>query len=526
LDNGVGLVPEEEGSYLGAGQQGPTDHEKVRRGHEGGPAIHQTHNATRWFPSRNHLLTVTGSMSPRINQRTRILLLALTLRVGLALSAWSLAQGSAEPFLAPDSDSYVDTATSLATTGTFTHAGKPDIVRTPGYPLLLVPGVWLGGTVGWGIALQCVLNLVTILLVYDLAYRLGGQPAATTAALLLTSEPLTVIYSVKLLSETCFATLLVASLWGLVRGYLDDDPRRWAFGAACLGASALVRPIGYGLVLVFTVLALVFFTYRRFRPLQARSILRASWLATTMGLMLVPSAAWQARNLAVADYRGLSAITDINLYFYQGAAVQARLQGRSFYEVQNELGYHDVGIFNDMRPDLAVLPQGPRLQRLGAEGAKTVAAHPLVYAGIHLRGVIRVLFDPGGVEVLRLLGAYPTTGGLLGRILDDGLLATGQHLVRERPELIVVEGIFGLFLLVLYVAAGRGALQLARTRPILALVLVAAVLILLVAAGGPMSLSRFRHPVMPVLCLLAGLGWWRSMLSADSFSQVPAARQE
>jgi 4-amino-4-deoxy-L-arabinose transferase-like glycosyltransferase len=449
-------------------------------------------------------------MGPRINHRIWILLLALTLRVGLALSAWSLAQGGAEPFLAPDSISYIDTATSLATAATFSRAGEPDIVRTPGFPLLLVPGIWLGGAVGWGIALQCVLSLVTILLVYHLAYRFGGQPAATTAALLLSLEPLSVIYSVKVLSETCFATLLVSSLWGLVSGYLDHDERRWALGAACLGASALVRPIGYGLVLVFTVGALAFFTYMRLRPLGARGTLRTSWLFTAMGLMLIPSVAWQARNLAVADYRGLSAITDINLYFYQGAAVQARLQDRSFYEVQN-----------DLRPGLAVLPQGPRLQQLGVEGARTVAAHPLVYAGIHLRGVIRVLFDPGGVEVMRLLGAYPTTGGLLGRIVDDGLLATGKHLIRERPELIVVEGAFGLFLLTLYVAAGRGAWQLARARPILALVLVAAVLILLVAAGGPMSLSRFRHPVMPVLCLLAGLGWWRPVLRADFSSQVP-----
>ncbi len=442
-------------------------------------------------------------MTPSTNHRLNILLLALALRAALILGAWSQGHGTNEPFLAPDSASYLETATSLATTGTFTRAGEPDVVRTPGYPLLLVPGVWLGSPVGWGLTLQMLLSLLAIVIVYDLAHRFGGPRSATVAALLMAIEPLSIIYTAKLLSETAFATLLLCSLWGLVTGKIEHVERRWLFGAACLGASALVRPVGYALVLVLVVVGLVLLVRQRIRR---QGPMGASWLVSAIILLLLPCVVWQARNLAVADYRGLSAITDINLYFYQGAAVQARHQDRPFYEVQDEWGYHDVEIFNAHHPDLARLPQGERLQQLGARGRRIVAAHPFVYARIHLQGVLRVIFDPGGVEALRMLGMYPARGGLLGSIVDEGVFATLRQVVVRRPELVITEGVLAAVLALIYLAAAFGVRSIASTRPVLAIVLVGGLLILLFAAGGPMSLSRFRHPMMPVLCLLAGLG--------------------
>lgn len=441
-------------------------------------------------------------MSQHLRPRSQILLLALVLRLALILGGWGSAQDTSLPFLARDSGSYIETATALGTTATFARDGEPNIVRTPGYPLLLVPGVWLGQIIAWALLLQLILHLLTILLVYDLAIQLGRPRAAIVAAGLLAIEPLSVIYTAKVLSETTFSALLVAAIWGLIRGHRHNSERHWLLGAACLGLSALVRPIGYGLALPLVLFAIVGLLFR-----QTRVVLPSRWLAAAIALMLLPSVLWQGRNLVVADYRGLSAITDINAYFYQAAAVEARRQGRSFYEVQNEWGYHDVDLFNTRRPDLARLPQGPRLQRLGEEGRQMIAADPFSYAGVHLRGMLRVVFDPGGVEVLRLLGMYPTSGGLLGKLIDQGIWKTLSDLAHERPELLILEIACGLLLLVIYAAAGRGAGRLVRAHPALAVLLIGGVVVLLVASGGPMSLSRFRHPMMPILCLFAGFGW-------------------
>lgn len=423
---------------------------------------------------------------PRLN-RTRILALALGLRGALIIAAWLLGGGSADPFLAPDSVAYLETAASLATTGEFARLGLPDIVRTPGYPALLVPGVWLGSPVVWGLVLQLALAALMILALADLARQLAGPKAGMVAALLLAIEPLSLIYTAKLLTETAFSTLLVGAGWGLLRGYLRDQERPFLFGAVCLGLSALVRPIGQVLALVLVVLAVIALIHRRF---TGAGPLRIGWLTAAMGLLLLPSVTWQARNLVVADYRGLSAITDINLYFYQAAAVTAAQQGRSYYDVQDELGYHDVEIFNAQRPDLQALPPGPRFHQLGQEGRQIVAANLFTYLGIHLQGMLRVIIDPG-------------------------LLATLQHVVRTMPWVLLVEGSFGCLLLMLYAGSARGLVWLGRQHLVLALLFLGAMLLLLFAAGGPMSLSRFRHPLMPMLCLLTALGMPQTRSEAD-----------
>ena len=119
----------------------------------------------------------------------------------------------------------------------------------------------------------------------------------------------------------------------------------------------------------------------------------------------------------------------------------------------------------------------------------------------------RVAVDPGGVEYLRLFGAYPAHGGgLLGRVVDDGLWATLQYVRRERPGLLVTEALFGAFLVGVYLLAVRGALiTKPRSRRAWAVSLAVAGYLWL-ASGGPHSLSRFRHPIMPIVCALAGAG--------------------
>src|SRR4028119_1635662 len=62
----------------------------------------------------------------------------------------------------PDTESYLVTARKLIESGQFATGVQPEIFRTPGYPLLLVPGILLGQQELVAIFIQIMLSCFTI----------------------------------------------------------------------------------------------------------------------------------------------------------------------------------------------------------------------------------------------------------------------------------------------------------------------------------------------------------------------------
>ena len=130
---------------------------------------------------------------------------------------------------------------------------------------------------------------------------------------------------------------------------------------------------------------------------------------------------------------------------------------------------------------------------------------PLVYLQMHAAGVARVLLDPGAVEYLRLTGRYPENGGLLAMAHEQGVVATLGLVRQARPVLFRLTLLLGAWLGAVLGAAAWGSVRLWRARrraELLVLLTVASYF--LVLSGGAHGLSRFRHPVVPVICILAG----------------------
>ncbi|HKP76181.1 MAG TPA: glycosyltransferase family 39 protein, partial [Longimicrobiaceae bacterium] len=174
-----------------------------------------------------------------------ILAAALALRAGLALLAWLLHHDAAV-YAYPDTATYVAPARELASHGTFTVNGVPELLRTPGYPLLMVPGVLLGNVTAVTIALQVALSVATCAGVYLLARELvDDRRAALLAAGIAAVEPLGVQYAALLLSECAFTALLVFALLLLVRYLKRERPGELLGGIVLLCAAAYVRPAGY-----------------------------------------------------------------------------------------------------------------------------------------------------------------------------------------------------------------------------------------------------------------------------------------
>ena len=433
-----------------------------------------------------------------------LLVIAAAVRMAYALGAW-LVTRDPSVFIEQDSESYLAPARELLARGTFTVRGSPELERTPGYPLLLVVGLWSGHVVPVTIVIQVALSVLTTLGVFVVARRVTGDArAGLIAAALYAFEPISVRAASALGTETLF-TLLVVWAVALLVAYVRA-PKRSALlaGTALLSVAAYVRPAGY--YLSFGLLAF----------LAAAAIAARDWrrlshfvLATVVALSIV--APWHIRNRAL-DFGGFSAISAVNMYFYNAAAVAARREGRSYADVQTAWGYHDGRVYLRRHPEQATWSRGRRFTYMGAEGGRIVKANLPLYARIHVAGMTRVMLDPGALSLLQSYGLYEGNSGVLSVVVTDGLAAGIRRILHTNLLAFVLLGVLGMFLVLMYALAVRGWLTEHRTLDPAVLLSVLSIAYFITIAGGPVGVGRFRHPAMPFVCVLAAMGlvtWWR-----------------
>ena len=79
--------------------------------------------------------------------------------------------------------------------------------------------------------------------------------------------------------------------------------------------------------------------------------------------------------------------------------------------------------------------QAKRLALMRSEASRILLDNSWRYARIHAEGVARLMLDPGATEFLKIYGLYPESGGLLGEIVDQGLVtAISQLRTRRRAS--------------------------------------------------------------------------------------------
>lgn len=444
-----------------------------------------------------------------------IVAFAVLVRVLVPVTAY-LFTSDLQVFHTSDTVSYIQPTQELLSDGTFSVNGKVELKRTPGYSLILAPGIVANHVEVVTIALQILLSALSVWLVFVISLEIfSSYRAALIAAWLFAIEPLSVLYTSKLMTETWFATLLLLSMYFLIRHLnlqrTEAGPvtKCLFISAAALAGATYVRPVSYFLpIFIFlgwVLVILIGYWTKRVSSLAVKLTSAIGFIIVSMSLI----GAWQVRNYVQSGYSGFSGVQDANLYFYLGAATLASLEGRSYYDVQESQGYHNHEVYFSKHPDQKTWPEAQVLRFQGEEGRRILLQHPLTYLKIYSKGTLLLVFDPGAVELLKLFKLYKEGGGLLGAIHDRGIISVSLDLFERKPLFFWSNVVFALYLFAILGFAVVGlARRMVRTRTgVLFLVGVSAYLI--VISAGPQSYSRFRHPMMPVLCILAGIGMTR-----------------
>ena len=167
---------------------------------------------------------------------------------------------------------------------------------TPGYSLFIAGIYTLLGEDRYPLVIaQILISSLTILIIFFIAKKLWSRRIALIASALMAVEPLQILYSQIVISETLFTLFITLSVLSIIYLFSSKDKHcryKWAlilgFVVAC---STMIKPISYYLIVVVPIgLAL------------SRKKLGYEWkhLARVLVLALLPSifiySAWQVRN--------------------------------------------------------------------------------------------------------------------------------------------------------------------------------------------------------------------------------------
>lgn len=427
-----------------------------------------------------------------------IILVGFLFRIIVPILAFSVTK-DLKIFHSYDTPKYIGAGIGLVTTGQFVTNGIPETVRTPGYPLLMVPGLWLGSVELFTVLLQILLSCVTIYLIYKIGFILFEQPGpAICGAALYAVEPLQVIYTSLLMSETLFATTLIAFVLYFLRYLKNSGWMDLVASAIFLAGSTYVRPICY--FLVFVVVFFLFVKVLISKSWNRKTIFQVIlFLLIGYGLLLP----WQIRNANYTGNRSFSGVSSDDLYFFTASTVLAQINKVPYEEQREQMAYASAELYLKPHPDGREWTEDDVRRWRSSEAFNIITSYPLAYLKMLSLSVTWTAGGPGVGSWLELFKINQDSSG-------KGKFATeDDKLYYLRVSRLSYWGsiFLGLALGAYWVMALNGVRKMyTQARWPLIFLIMVAVYFVLVPAMLAIGYSRFRHPIIPILCILGGYG--------------------
>lgn len=422
-----------------------------------------------------------------------------------------------------DSDSYdyEDIAINLISYGVFSDDVSlpltPDLYRTPVYPCLVAVIFYFAGkSVAAVILLHIVIGallsafMVPLVDALNLSTRVG-----MIAGLVLAFDPLLILTTFQLITETVFVGIFAFAIWTLAMFFKRED-RRWLIAAAVLLAAAtLTRPVNQ--FLPFFLLPLFLLKNGKFQS----SLVWKNMLIFTMISMVVPYS-WAFRNYLQTSVWTLSAIGDYNLLYYRAMAVIAEEEGLSDDEAHVLLQQQVEDEVKNERLDRA-----GEIELMRKKATAIFLQYPLTTLYIHAKGFLKVIANPGINLVCIMLGTQEieldsngnmrgcnSSGeiGMFGRVLG---LFSQMNLVEKLVVAFEISILVGL-----YLGAAISVWKIISAKKwFLLYFLLSPVAYFSVLSAGGESVSRFRIPFLPFLAVLMGIAFSNVYLVMPEKSQ-------
>lgn len=415
--------------------------------------------------------------------------ISLAVAVGFALRlTWALTATTTPKSYFMDAANYLRVAGEVADFHTPTFGGLPSALYASGYPVLLVPAVWLSrtGLVSLPMAaalLNVLAGSASIALVSVVARRWIGPRAAVPTAWFLALAPGLIYFTSAAVGETMFIVALLGVLAWAGR-VVDTDRRTVRFAALGLlaGYAFLIR--SPGVVLFLTPLLMIRARDRSWRAgirptfalLAGACVLLVPWTFRN-GLQVgvwTPGSTANAIVMCMGHWDGANGVNNESLAQYQRCYPDSPWDNAALpYEPGTVPPEYTLGT-----PD-----EGKWYRRTTSEAATWAVTHPV-------QEVKLVVW-----KTVAVLGSESTAMPIARNFQDTKSWPTpyGAELLNAAAD---------IWLWIVLALAGLGLVRLRSCRA--AIPIWGTAVALMVMIYGGVAQAQYKLPTLPLLAVLAG----------------------
>ena len=412
------------------------------------------------------------SLENKINIKTfKYVLILILIKIFFGLY---LENNNPNFFFTPDTSRYVDAAKEICETGQFNDSQKaPEIIRTPGTSLFLLPAVCFDISLkSYILFLNSLMLLLTAFFTFKIIKLVNINTSSLFVFLIFLIDPTLSRYQYHILSEIIFLFWFTLAIYFLVNGLKNINFFYFFFGFVILTFGTFIKPIILYLpYYLFICFILLYFFNSSFKS-KFNYLL---FLASILGLIIHFSLTqlWTFRNYKVSGIKEFTYIKTINSYYYMTAGIIAKSQKKNFLEVQKQFLIKTENFSENELKNFS-----------SNEFKKAILQYPLEAILVGLEGAFMTLFSPG-------TGQYPS----MFKISKNNY---------EISKFIF--NFLGLFwICVMSFLAIFGAIKMNKNIFFIFLVLI--FLYLIIVSSGPMSYSRFRIPFIPIIVVFIICGF-------------------
>jgi hypothetical protein len=392
--------------------------------------------------------------------------------------------------LQPDSTNYLALAKNLGLLNAFTLNAStltPETYRVPGYPLFLMPFTFFSDQGIFLITLaQTLLGIATAFITWRWLSTFASERGAIMGTLIMGWDPVTVLHTPIVLSDTLFLFVLTCAVYWTWIGLRQPHPGVAWKAALLWGLTPIIRPVA---ILIVPVLSLLWYRNKK-----------ACVIFFMIGSLL--PVLWITRNTAVARYGGLSSQGGLDLLMDTTASIVALAQHISLEDSRNQLrselaARHPTGFATQGEQEVA--SRNLALQK--------IVRHPFIFMRYELQGAIKTLGGTG-MDLLLPLFNLPTIdpGGLRPTLSGKGTRA----LYQRYPLLMILQIGYWLLLFAIYAAFWIGIYHLYRSGRILESVFLVTGVLYFLCLSSHVGAYRLRIPLMPFFIGGVAAAWKRT----------------
>ena len=346
---------------------------------------------------------------------------------------------------------------------------------------------------------QILFSILIGILVFYLADRYISLLAAKAALIFYIFNPPSSIFTVYVNTETMFTLLFTAGIAVLFHSF-DEEGRKGILYSIAAGLLTGIASLCRTIALYFAAIVLLVMLLRGYRgyPLLKRYL---SWNLGFLPLILL----WILRNFLAVGAPVFETISSRNILLYRAGGVLSEVNGLSW----EENGARLYGILGERIGDRDLNPAeyAAEEKRLGME---IIRKYPLQAVKTTLLSFIRLMISPGRSEMGQVLGYYPTMLIEHNEVIHFYRYLNFTNLKKAvaglKESMIWVIFLSWSYLSVLYISGIAGFAVMLRKNIFMSLSLMITVAYFAALSSGPESVSRFRVPFVPFLCIFAGTG--------------------